>query len=128
MTRTLTVLALAALVVGSAMPGAASELQPLMAGWERVFTVNWQPAEYRGRPSVEGYVNNVSPYHTVNIRVLIESLDAAGTVTNQQVAWVPGDLLGGGRLFFQVPTATAPAYRVRVFSYDRIEAPGGNFR
>ena len=76
---------------------------------------------------MEGYVNNVSPYHTVNIRVLIENLDAAGQVTNQQVAWVPGELLGGGRLFFQVPTVPAPAYRVRVFSYDRTEAPG-NFR
>jgi hypothetical protein len=128
MTRTVTVLALTALMVGSAMPGAAAELQPLMAGWERAFTVNWQPAQYRGKPAVEGYVSNVSPYHTVNIRVLIENLDAAGTVTNQQIAWLPGDLLGGGRLFFQVPTAPAPAYRVRVFSYDRIEAPGGNFR
>ena len=128
MTRTLTVLALAALVVGSAVLGAAAELQPLMSGWERVFTVSWQPAQYRGRPAVEGYVNNVSPYHTGNIRVLIESLDAAGTVTNQNIAWVPGDLLGGGRLFFQVPTAPAPAYRVRVFSYDRIEMDGGNFR
>ncbi len=128
MTRSLTVLALAALVVGSAMPGAAAELQPLMAGWERVFTVSWEPAQYRGRPAVEGYVNNVSPYHTGNIRVLIESLDAAGTVTNQNIAWVPGDLLGGGRLFFRVPTAPAPAYRVRVFFYDRIELDGGNFR
>jgi len=128
MTRTLTVLALAALVVGSAMAGAAAELQPLMGGREWVFTVNWQPAQYRGRPAVEGYVNNVSPYHTGNIRVLIESLDAAGKVTNQHIAWVPGDLLGGGRLFFQVPTAPASAYRVRVFSYDRIELDGGNFR
>jgi hypothetical protein len=128
MTRTLTVLALAAVVVGSAMPGAAAELQPLMLGWERVFTVSWQPAEYRGRPAVEGYVSNVSPYHTGNIRVLIESLDAAGKVTNQHIAWLPGDMIGGGRLFFQVPTAPAPAYRVRVFSYDRIELDGGNFR
>ncbi len=96
----------------------------MMAGWERIFTVDWQPAEYRGKPTVEGYVNNVSPYNTRSIRVLVERLDTAGQVTNQQIAWVPGDLLGGGRLFFQVPTAPAPAYRVRVFSYDRIELDG----
>jgi hypothetical protein len=42
-------------------------------------------------------------------------------VTNQRIAWVPGDLGGGGRLFFQVPAAPAPAYRVRIFSYDRLE-------
>jgi hypothetical protein len=124
MKRTLTMLGLAVLVVGSAMPAAAAELQPMMAGWERIFTVDWQPAEYRGKPTVEGYVNNVSPYNTRSIRVLVERLDTAGQVTNQQIAWVPGDLLGGGRLFFQVPTAPAPAYRVRVFSYDRIELDG----
>ena len=124
MKRTLTMLGLVVLVVGSAMPAAAAELQPMMAGWERIFTVDWQPAEYRGKPIVEGYVNNVSPYNTRSIRVLVERLDTAGQVTNQQIAWVPGDLLGGGRLFFQVPTAPAPAYRVRVFSYDRIELDG----
>jgi len=124
MKRTLTMLGLAVLVVGSAMPAAAAELQPMMAGWERIFTVDWQPAEDRGEPTVEGYVNNVSPYNTRSIRVLVERLDTAGQVTNQQIAWVPGDLLGGGRLFFQVPTAPAPAYRVRVFSYDRIELDG----
>jgi hypothetical protein len=58
---------------------------------------------------------------------MVESLDAGGQVTNQQVAWLPGDLLGGGRLFFQVPTAPASGYRVHVFSYDRVELDG-NFR
>jgi hypothetical protein len=127
MRHTLVVVTFTALLGAAAVPVAAAELQPHMAGWERHFTVDWQPAEYRGRPAVEGYVNNVSPYHAANIRVLIEGLDAAGKVTDQQVAWVPGDLLGGGRLFFQVPIAAAPAYRVRVFSYDRIEVDG-NFR
>ncbi len=127
MKRTLTMLGLATLVLGAVLPGAAVELQPLMAGWERVFSVDWQPGQYRGKPSVEGYVNNNSPYHTTNIRIMIDSLDAGGQVTNQKVAWVPGELLGGSRLFFQVPTQPAPSYRVRVFSYDRVELDG-NFR
>jgi hypothetical protein len=127
MRRMLTTLWLATLVVGVALPSAAAELEPLMAGWERVFSVDWQPGQYRGKPSVEGYVNNVSPYHTNNIRIIVESMDAGGQVTNQQIAWLPGELLGGGRLFFQVPTPPAPSYRVRVFSYDRVELDG-NFR
>jgi hypothetical protein len=127
MRRTLTVLGLAAIVVGAAWPVAAVEMQPLMAGWERVFAVDWQAGQYRGQPAVEGYVNNVSPYHTTKIRILVESLDAGGQVTNQKIAWLFGDLLGGGRIFFQVPTAAAPSYRVRVFSYDRGELDG-NFR
>lgn len=127
MKRTLTMLGLATLVLGAALPGAAAELEPLMAGWERVFSVDWQPGQYRGKPSVEGYVSNNSPYHTNNIRIIIDSLDGGGQVINQQIAWVPGDLLGGSRLFFQVPTQPAPSYRVRVFSYDRVELDG-NFR
>jgi hypothetical protein len=127
MRRALTILGVAMVVSGAAWPAAAAELQPLMAGWERHFTIDWQPGQYRGRPALQGYVNNVSPYHAGNIRVLVESLDAGGAVTSQKVAWVPGDVLGGGRLYFQVPTATAPAYRVRVFSYDRIELDS-NFR
>lgn len=110
--------------LGVAFPATAVELQPLMAGWERVFTVDWQPGRYQGTPVVEGWVTNVSPYHTTSIRVLVESLDAGGQVTTQRIAWVPGDLLGGDRLFFQVPAAPAPGYRVRVFSYDRVEADG----
>jgi hypothetical protein len=127
MRRALTILGLAVAVMGAALPTTAAELQPLMAGWERHFTVDWQPGQYRGQPALQGYVSNVSPYHAANIRVLVESLDAGGKVTSQKVAWLPGDLLGGGRLYFQVPTAVAPAYRVRVFSYDRIEVDS-NFR
>lgn len=124
MRRTLTMLGFAMLLVGATGPGAAAELQPLVAGWEQVFSVDWQPGQYRGKPSVEGYLTNISPYHTNNVRIMVESLDAGGQVTDQQIAWLPGDLLGGGRLFFQVPTPPSPSYRVRVFSYDRVEQDG----
>jgi hypothetical protein len=120
---TVTILVLAGLVAGPAMAGAAAELQPHMAGWERIFTLQWQPGQWQGRPVVEGYVNNVSPYSLQRIGLLVDSLDASGRVTSQQVAWMPGDLLGGGRLFFQIPAAASPSYRVRVYTYDRIEAP-----
>lgn len=126
MGRTLTVLALLTMV-GLGGPAGAAEMQPQMAGWERHFTVDWQPGEHQGRTVVEGHVTNVSPYELSHIRVLVENLDEAGRVTGQQIAWLPGDLGGGGRLFFQVPAAPSPAYRVRVFSYDRLERDG-NFR
>jgi hypothetical protein len=126
MRRALAILGFTMLVAVTGV-AVAAELHPQMAGWERIFTVSWQAGQYRGQPAVEGYVTNVSPYETTQIRILVESLDGAGQVTNQRIAWVPGDLGGGGRLFFQVPTAPAPAYRVRVFSYDRVERDG-NFR
>jgi hypothetical protein len=124
MRRVLIILVLSAIALVPVLPTSAAEIQPQMAGWERNFTVTWEPGTYRGKPVVEGYVNNVSPYSTRSIRLLVDSLDAAGNVTNQRVEWLAGDLLGGGRLFFQVPAAPAPSYRVRVFSYDRIEVDG----
>jgi hypothetical protein len=127
MRRTLALVLIALLAVSAPGLSPAAELQPQMAGWERIFTVDWQPGLWRGKPVVEGYVNNVSPYSTTSIRVLIDRLDERGQVSSQQIAWVPGELLGGGRLFFQIPTAPAAAYRVRVFSYDRLEFDG-NFR
>jgi hypothetical protein len=127
MRRALTVLGIVMVIVAAAGPSAGAELEPQMAGWERIFAVSWQPGQYRGQPVVEGYVTNVSPYDTTQIRVLVDSLDGTGHVTAQHIAWVPGDLGGGGRLFFQVPAPPAPAYRVRVFSYDRLERDG-NFR
>jgi len=114
------VLFVAALAVAPAI--GANELQPLVVGWERILALKWQPGQYRGQPVVEGYVENVSPYDLTAIRILVENLDGAGQVTAQRVAWVPGELRGGGHLFFQVPAAVAPAYRVRIFSYDRIES------
>jgi hypothetical protein len=127
MSRPLTILGLAMGLAVTAGASAAADLEPLMAGWERHFTVDWQPGQYGGRPIVEGYVTNVSPYETTKLQLLVETLDGAGRVTGQQVAWLPGELLGGGRAYFQVPAGPAPAYRVRVFSYDRTERDG-NFR
>ena len=106
----------------------AAEIQPHMAGWERIFALEYGPGQYKGKPAIEGTVTNISPYDLTNIRLLVDTLDAGGQIKDQQVAWVPGELRGGGRLFFSVPTAPAPAYRVRVYTYDRIEAAGGNQR
>jgi len=110
-----------------AIPGSAAELKPLMAGWEQHFTVTWEPAEKRGNPVLQGYVNNISPYTVRAVRILVETLDGAGETTSQRVAWVPGDMQGATRLFFEIPVAPSPTYRVRVFSYDRQEF-GENFR
>ena len=104
-------------------PATAAELRPLMAGWEQYFTVTWESAEKNGKPVLQGYVDNTSSYSVHSVRILVETLDAAGETTSQRVAWVPGEMQGASRLFFEVPTTPAPTYRVRVFSYDRLELP-----
>ena len=105
------------------VPRATAELKPLMAGWEQYFTVTWEPTQHNGRQVLQGYVNNTSSYDVHSIRILVETLDTAGATTSQRVAWVPGQMSGASRLFFEVPVAPAPTYRVRVFSYERLELP-----
>lgn len=100
---------------------AGHELQPLMAGWERHFSVTWDTTQRRGRPTVEGYVANRSPYRVGNLRVLVDAMDDTGRIVGQRVSWVLGELGGDSRLYFDVPVPSAARYRVRVFSYDRID-------
>jgi hypothetical protein len=106
---------------GTTTTAAGHELQPLMAGWERHFSVTWDATQRHGRPTVEGYVANRSPYRVGNLRVLVDALDDTGRIVGQRVSWVLGELGGDSRLYFEVPVPSAARYRVRVFSYDRID-------
>jgi len=99
----------------------ARELQPLMRGWEQHFSVTWDAIQRHGRLEVEGYVNNRSPYRVGNVRVLVDSLDGAGRLVDQRVSWALGELGGDSRVYFDVPVTPADHYRVRVFSYDRVD-------
>ena len=113
-------------VVTSILTGAdvvrAAEIKPHMLGWEQIFTLEYGPGQYRGQPALEGTVTNISPYDIADVRLLVDTLDANGNITTQKIAWLPGELHGGGRLHFSVPTTPAPAYRVRVYTYDRLES------
>ena len=119
--RALALLALTSTLAAAAGVQAA-EIRPHMAGWEQIFALEYGPGQYRGKPAIEGTVTNISPYDLANVRILVDTLDANGEITSQQVAWLPGEVRGGGRLYFSVPTPPSPAYRVRVFTYDRIES------
>ena len=105
----------------------ARELQPLMHGWEQHFSVTWDTRQRHGRLEVEGYVHNRSPYRVGNLRVLVDSLDSAGRIVDQRVSWVMGDLGGDSRIYFDVPVTPADHYRVRVFSYDRVDEASMKF-
>jgi hypothetical protein len=122
---------LAAMVTGCATIESSSrgvvgtgELQPLSAGWEQHLSVTWETTQDRGRQVVSGYVRNTSPYDLAHIRVLVESVDAAGKVIEQRIGVSPGELRGGSHTYFEVPVAPGATYRVRVFSYDRLESAG----
>lgn len=129
MRRAVLLIAVLMAVTGCAtLPGApvyvGGGLQPLNVGWENHLAVTWETEASGAGQLVSGYVRNTSPYDLANVRVLVDVLDAAGRVTEQRLRAIPGELRGGGRVYFDVPVPAAQSYRVRVFSYDRLESAG----
>ncbi|MGH7388132.1 MAG: FxLYD domain-containing protein [Candidatus Rokuibacteriota bacterium] len=98
---------------------ASRPLSPIVVDWERHFTVDAQGAEARGRTVVQGTIRNTSDYTTRRIQLLVEGLNARGTVVSQRVEWLGGDLQPGAHLYFEIPARTpAASYRVSVFAFD----------
>ena len=107
--------------------GLAANLQTLMYGWENYFKLEGQGGDRNGKPVVYGKIMNDWGMPAANIRLLVDSLDAKGAITNQRVAWLGTMLTPGTRAYFEVPVpARAPAYRVSVFAYDWVQVGGGN--
>jgi hypothetical protein len=75
---------------------------------------------------VWGYVSNQSPYTFDRVRLLVDALSADGQIISQRIVWALGVLGSWGRNYFEASMVPAPAYRVRVFSYDRVETDGRN--
>ncbi len=118
--RRLALSLLAAVTLAAAGLARAEEIQPHMLGWEQVFRIDFTPMPKGTTTVLEGTLTNVSPYNLTGIRLLVDVLDASGGMTSQQLAWVPGRLGGGGdRVPFSISVVPAPAYRVRVYTYDR---------
>jgi len=91
-------------------------------GAESYFKLEWQADERRGRPIVGGYVTNQAGLPMRNVRLRVESLDAAGSATGSSIGYVNGYVSPGARVYFEVPvSAKAPAYRVTVLSFDIIQ-------
>jgi hypothetical protein len=122
MTRVLVLVAALALGAGCAASAPTGPLEPLMSGWEQHASIEYQVAPRGDGAVVWGYLETSSPYTFHRIRVLVDALDVDNRLLGQRVAWVPGTLGWPGRLYFEVPMPPAASYRVRVFSWDRLES------
>ena len=100
---------------------AATPLSPLMVDWSSYFRLDWQTAQAGGRTVIRGTIWNTSNYRTKRIQLLIEGLDASGTIVNQRVEWLGTDLTPGDHTYFESPiSGPAVSYRVSVFAFDPI--------
>ena len=114
-------------VTAAAVAQGAALLTPLVVDGERYFRVEWQAADANGRPAVHGRIRNEYGFTAHKVRVLIDSLDAAGAVSAQTIAYVPFDITPGTGGYFEayVP-ARAASYRVSVFQWDWTQSGGGD--
>jgi hypothetical protein len=118
------VCAVVSLFIQAYAGGAAAQGVPSYGvyGADSYFKLEWQADERRGRPIVSGYVTNQAGLPMRNVRLRVESLDAAGNATASSIGYVNGYATPGARVYFEVPvSATAPAYRVTVLSFDIIQ-------
>jgi hypothetical protein len=115
------------LVAGSALAQRAAPLTPLVVDGDRFFKLQWEAGEGAQRPAVHGSILNEFGFPARKVRLLVDSLDARGAVTDQTLVYVPGELLPGSQYYFEtrVP-ARAASYRVVVFQYEWIQAGGGD--
>jgi len=126
MAMKLRVLAIAALVgmLAALTSVAAQPLAPTFPGWERYFTVSWEPFERRGQPYLRGDIVNSYGVTATRVQLLVDSLDASGQIVAQRVEWLVGSNLPGfSTTYFEVPIRQqASRYRVSVFAFDFVQS------
>ena len=117
---------LAVALGGCAVPslGTSGPLTPLVVGTEQHASLEWQPLGSDVPTVVRGYINNISPYTFIQVRVLVEALGPNEEILDQRLVWALGDLPGFSRSYFEAPMGPAHHYRARIFSWDRFESGG----
>ena len=116
----------ALLLAGWAGHAQAQGITPQNAA--RYFRIDATPSTDRsGRPVVSGYVYlNSTGLGAARVRLLVESLDAAGQPIAQEIAYVDSDVPFDGRTYFWVrPKKPGASYRVTVHSGDWTRTGGG---
>ncbi len=113
-----------------ALAGCASGLAPSASittttqGWEHYFRIEAEPTGKPDGVDLDGYIYNLYG-RPATVRVLGQSLDASGNVIGQKIEWVAGAVPQLGRAYFRVPgLPRGDQYRVTVWSFDVIDAPG----
>ncbi len=123
----LRMLAVAMLTLGSLGPARPVEATPAASTVDPRITLDWEVKTGRGgRPIIAGYVYNAYGRPASDVHVLVETLDASGTVIARNLGFAIGVVNFNDRLYFEIPVrAPGASYRVSVTSLDWKGAGGG---
>jgi hypothetical protein len=95
-------------------------------GADQFFELTWEPVEHGGRLSVGGYVTNTYGLEAINVRLIVESLDASGRVIAKTIGNVNYPIPPSARGFFEIfPPGKPSSFRVYVLSWDWRRSPSG---
>jgi hypothetical protein len=98
-------------------------VEPLVAGGQRFFILDWQATQRGGQPLVQGHVKNNWGLTAQNVMLLVEGVEPPDRIASQRLVSIGGQLNPGTSAYFQTPIAPAPTYRVRMFSFDWVQSP-----
>ena len=126
--RVVSTAVLAALLVGLGAGTARGQVQARSVDAD--LSVEWTGSEdRRGRRLVSGYVyNRRAGTYAVDVRLLVEALDASGQVIGATTAYVMGDVPPSNRSYFEVKApvpAASHRVTVRSFAWRAYGAGGG---
>ena len=83
------------------------------------FQVSWQPGVLPS--TIEGRVDNTSPFRAIDVRLEIEGLDGANHRVGERLVWADDDIAPGGSASYVTDTiAGAVSYRVSVASFELV--------
>ena len=118
MKRMLLVFAIVATTIGM---GTVPTVKTAIAADPAPFRFEFGYTESHRGVAIAGYVYNPLPWRITNVRLQVESVDAAGAVVSSNSGWVLGDVAAGGRGYFYVPVpAQAATYRPSVQAFDKV--------
>jgi len=105
------------LILGVVGP-ASAVMSP--SGIDPRLRLDWEVTQTRnGRPVITGYIYNDYMRAAINVRLLVEALDASGQVIDRAYGFVPGVVPVFNRNYFDVRLKTAGAsYRITVTSFE----------
>ena len=114
--RFTSLLALALVIVLGPNAGRSEDHGDSRSNW---FRVSWQPGVLPS--TIEGHVDNTSPFRAVDVRLQIEGVDAENHPTGERLVWANDDIAPGGTTsYFAETIPGAVDYRVTVVSFELI--------
>jgi hypothetical protein len=103
-----------------------TEFDSLSPGWQTKFSVDWKEAPSKdGTNLLYGRITSHWGQFASRFRVLGMAVDPSGKVVAQRIEWVPAGVPGFSSVYFEIGhLPVAPSYRVTVWDYTILEAPG----